>query len=250
MRWRRGDEPETYHLTCPVCGALPGTSCTEDFQELERVHPSRRMSVDERNRRHAASGWEPPELAERRLGNPDTANVQGLQRAVGASQETCGRREAVASPRREPGSVARAARADPGFRSDGGEAWAVADSSGLTAETNDRAWLAAYLGAFPPGTSVPRSQLRGVANARWQGWDDASLRVSPARRVERLSSGRGGSSKGRRSSQKLSEHLRRLEDLGLIWRDGTRDAVVVADPAGLRQLADTSAVPGLVGVPG
>jgi hypothetical protein len=209
MRWRRGDEPETYHLTCPVCGALPGTSCIEDFQELERVHPSRKMSVDERNRRHAAFGWEPPELAERRLGNRDTANVQGLQRA----------------------------------------AWAVTGFTGLTAETDGRAWLAAYLSAFPPGTSVPRRQLRGIANSRWQGWDDASLRVSPARRAERLAGGRGGSSRGRRSSQKLSEHLKRLEDLGLIWRDGTRDAVMVADPAGLRQLAGAPAGPGLVGAP-
>ena len=63
MRSRRGGEPETYYLTCPVCGALPGTSCIEDYQELARVHPSRRMSVAERNRRHAATGWEPPELA-------------------------------------------------------------------------------------------------------------------------------------------------------------------------------------------
>ena len=250
MRWQRGDEAETYHLTCPVCGALPGTSCIEDFQELERVHPSRRMSVAERNHRHAASGWEPPELAERRLGNRDTPNVQGLQRAAGASQETCERREAVAAPRREPGSVTRPTRADPGFRSGGGAAWAVADFSGMTAETDDRAWLAAYLSDFHPGTSVPRWQLRGIANARWQDWDDASLRVSPARQAERRMDSRSGSSKGRRSSQKLSEHLRRLEDLGLIWRDGTRDAVVVADPAGLRQLADTPAGPGLVGVPG
>ena len=68
---RRGGGSETYHLTCPVCGALPGTSCLEDYQELERIHPSRRMSVAERNRRHAASGWEPPELVERRLRERD-----------------------------------------------------------------------------------------------------------------------------------------------------------------------------------
>jgi hypothetical protein len=71
MRIRLGGESETYHLTCPVCGALPGTSCIEDYQELERVHPSRRMSVAERNRRHATSGWEPPELAERRVRERD-----------------------------------------------------------------------------------------------------------------------------------------------------------------------------------
>ena len=63
---RRGGATGTYHLTCPVCGALPGTSCLEDYQELEQIHPSRRVSVAERNRRQADSGWEPPELAERR----------------------------------------------------------------------------------------------------------------------------------------------------------------------------------------
>jgi hypothetical protein len=71
MRNRSGGESETYHLTCPVCGALPGTSCLEDFQELRRIHLPRLMSVAERNRRHAASGWEPPELVERRLTNRD-----------------------------------------------------------------------------------------------------------------------------------------------------------------------------------
>jgi hypothetical protein len=43
---------ETYHLTCPVCGALPRTTCIdENYRELEKVHPSRRMSIAERNRR-------------------------------------------------------------------------------------------------------------------------------------------------------------------------------------------------------
>jgi hypothetical protein len=43
---------ETYHLMCPICGALPQTTCIDwDFQELERIHLSRRMSVAERNRR-------------------------------------------------------------------------------------------------------------------------------------------------------------------------------------------------------
>ena len=62
----RGDGFETYHLTCMVCGALPGTTCLdEDYQELAWVHPSRRVSIEERNRRFS-NGWEPPEIAERR----------------------------------------------------------------------------------------------------------------------------------------------------------------------------------------
>jgi hypothetical protein len=49
-----------------VCGALPGTTCLdEDYQELAQVHPSRRMSIGERNWRFR-QGWEPPELIERR----------------------------------------------------------------------------------------------------------------------------------------------------------------------------------------
>lgn len=66
MRRRNGGEFEVHVLTCPVCGALPGTSClNEDYQELAAVHPTRRMSVAERNLR-TADGWEPPELTERR----------------------------------------------------------------------------------------------------------------------------------------------------------------------------------------
>jgi hypothetical protein len=65
MRFDRG-RFETYHLTCMVCGALPGTTCLdEDYQELPQVHPSRRMSIGERNWRFR-QGWEPPELVEQR----------------------------------------------------------------------------------------------------------------------------------------------------------------------------------------
>ena len=65
MRVRQG-RFETYHLTCMVCGALPGTTCIDDdYQELGQVHPSRRMSISERNWRFR-QGWEPPELVERR----------------------------------------------------------------------------------------------------------------------------------------------------------------------------------------
>ena len=56
---------ETYHLTCMVCGALPGTTCLDGDQELVQVHPSRRMSIAERNWR-SGQGWEPPELVARR----------------------------------------------------------------------------------------------------------------------------------------------------------------------------------------
>jgi hypothetical protein len=57
---------ETHHLMCVVCGALPGTTCLdEDLRELEQVHPSRRLTIAERNWR-TRNGWEPPELTERR----------------------------------------------------------------------------------------------------------------------------------------------------------------------------------------
>jgi hypothetical protein len=54
-----------YHLTCPVRGVLPGTTCIdEDHQERAKIYPSRRISIAERKRRFN-NGWEPPELAER-----------------------------------------------------------------------------------------------------------------------------------------------------------------------------------------
>jgi hypothetical protein len=57
---------ETHHLTCMVCGALPGTTCIDgDYQELEQVHPSRCMTISERNWR-VRQGWEPPELVAQR----------------------------------------------------------------------------------------------------------------------------------------------------------------------------------------
>jgi hypothetical protein len=65
MRFRP-DGFEIHHLICMVCGALPGTTCIDDdYQELAEVHPSRRVSIQERNRRFA-EGWVPPEVAERR----------------------------------------------------------------------------------------------------------------------------------------------------------------------------------------
>lgn len=61
----RQDKFETHHLTCMVCGALPDTTCIdEEYQELDEVHPSRKMSIAERNWR-SRNGWEPPELVER-----------------------------------------------------------------------------------------------------------------------------------------------------------------------------------------
>ena len=57
---------ETHQLMCVVCGALPGTTCLdEDLRELAEVHPSRRLTIAERNWR-TRNGWEPPELAARR----------------------------------------------------------------------------------------------------------------------------------------------------------------------------------------
>src|SRR6266496_4182269 len=61
----RADQFETYHLPCMVCGALPGITCVDDDQERAEVHPSRRMSIAERNWR-SGNGWEPPELVARR----------------------------------------------------------------------------------------------------------------------------------------------------------------------------------------
>jgi hypothetical protein len=38
IRSSQGEDFETYHLTCPVCSALPGTSCIdEEYQELARI---------------------------------------------------------------------------------------------------------------------------------------------------------------------------------------------------------------------
>ncbi|GGS75977.1 hypothetical protein GCM10010156_38520 [Planobispora rosea] len=54
-------EAERHHLSCPVCGALPGTSCLQEGAEREKIHPSRRMPIAERNWR-SATGWIPPEL--------------------------------------------------------------------------------------------------------------------------------------------------------------------------------------------
>jgi hypothetical protein len=65
MRFR-ADGLEIHHLTCMVCGALPGTTCIDDdYQELAQVHGSRRVSIEERNRRFT-EGWAPPEVEERR----------------------------------------------------------------------------------------------------------------------------------------------------------------------------------------
>lgn len=72
------DQFETHHLTCLVCGALPGTACVDrDFQELQAVHESRRMPVSERNWR-LAQGWQPPELADERRAR----KIQNVARAV------------------------------------------------------------------------------------------------------------------------------------------------------------------------
>ena len=60
-----------------------------------------------------------------------------------------------------------------------------------------------------------------------------------ARQLRRRIEGRrGGSSKGRWSSRKLTEHLRSFEELGLIRQDHARDMVIITDPGGLRRLAD------------
>jgi hypothetical protein len=72
------DQFETHHLTCLVCGALPGTACVDsEFQELPEVHPSRRITISERNWR-LQQGWQPPELADDRR----TRKIEEITRAV------------------------------------------------------------------------------------------------------------------------------------------------------------------------
>ena len=61
----RQDKLETHHLTCMVGGALPDTTCIDEDQARAQIHPSRRMSIAERNWR-SGHGWEPPELVKRR----------------------------------------------------------------------------------------------------------------------------------------------------------------------------------------
>jgi hypothetical protein len=241
MRNHRGGESEVYHLTCPVCGTLPGTSCLEDYQELGRIHPSRRISVAERSRRHAASGWEPPELTERRLKRRDAE-------------------PASAPPAPGPAPRARAKRRKPGvtgqepylgtWKSAREQIWLAAGARGEagtgTANLGDdsvRGWFAGYLGTFPRDAVVPRWKLRNTATAIWLDIDDGPLLLSPARRLHRRTAGHGGSSKGRRSSQKLADHLRGFEELGLIRRDHARDTVIVTNPAGLLRLAAVPAAP-------
>jgi hypothetical protein len=225
MRSSRGPEPETYHLTCPVCGALPGTSCIEDYQELERVHPSRRMSVAERNRRHAATGWEPPELAERRV-RERAAEGTG-RRPVSSPGPGHGPAAVVPAPRREPDPVADNAAASAGV-----------PAAGRASCGTSCIWFAAYLSRFPRNTAVSRDRLRDVANARWRDVQERPLLLSQGRQLYSRSS-----TKGRRSSQKLADHLRSLEELGLVRRDRDRDLVIVVDPDGLRRLAETDPTP-------
>jgi hypothetical protein len=114
---------------------------------------------------------------------------------------------------------------------------------GPGADGDARGWFAAYLGGFPRDAAVPRWELRNIAGARWSDAEDRPLPLSQARQLRRRMAGRGGSSRGRRSSQKLADHLRSFEELGFIRRDSVRDAVIVTDPAGLRRLADAPAGP-------
>jgi hypothetical protein len=73
----RGGRRETHHLTCPVCGAFPGTTCVDEGEELDEVHSSRRISIAERNWL-SLDGWEPPELTERRTLRRDEEDARAL----------------------------------------------------------------------------------------------------------------------------------------------------------------------------
>lgn len=229
----RGGEFETYHLTCPVCGALPGTSCIENHRELERVHPSRRMSVAERNRRHAATGWGPPELAERHL--REQAAEGGSTPLPGTASGPETRRPRVTLPEGIRPNVGTSASASP--------AQSAPDTVHRGADLDTCNWFAAYLGGFPQNALVPRRRLRSMASSRWLNPEERPAQLSQVRQLQRRPQSRSGSTKGRRSSQKLSSYLKGFEELGLIKRDHIRDTVIVTDPAGLRKLAATQPEP-------
>lgn len=54
---------ETHHLMCTVCGTMPGTvGPGGDVRELAEVHPSRRLTIAERDWR-TRNGWERSGLA-------------------------------------------------------------------------------------------------------------------------------------------------------------------------------------------
>lgn len=74
-----------------------------------------------------------------------------------------------------------------------------------------------------------------MAAARWRAPEEHSIPLTWARREQRRLAGLKGSSKGTRSTHDLALHLRGLEQLGLIRRDVTRNAVIVTDPAGPAQ---------------
>ncbi len=61
------DACEIHQLMRMVCGALSDKTCLdEDLRELPEVHPSRRLTIADRNWRPHRNGWEPQELAELR----------------------------------------------------------------------------------------------------------------------------------------------------------------------------------------
>lgn len=248
MRSRQGVEFETYHLTCPVCAALPGTSCIdEEYQEMPRIHPSRRMSIAERNRR-TATGWEPPELAERRAREHQTKAVRGAlfdpRLRSGVTAVLQGRKPgSEAEPRRGPwgtgAQVPEARRSPEAALAEG------ADPDPRIMQADVSGWLARYLSQYPQGVAVPRQVLRDIADEIWIDAGNNSVLASRARRARLLMEGRRASAnRGRRSSQKLAAHLRSFEDLGLVRRDNARDAIVIIDPNGLRRLGDAPACAG------
>src|SRR5882724_3311526 len=148
MRDRQGRHFETYHLTCPVCWALPGTSCIdEEYHELVTVHPSRRLSVAERNRRRA-SGWEPPELAERRRREHDAKVARAAlfdpKLGPGVTAALQGRRPRnLVEPRRGPGSVNDAIQEATSPHGDSDAAEAEMSTGGPPTGEDRWSWFAA-----------------------------------------------------------------------------------------------------------
>ena len=153
------------------------------------------------------------------------------------------RSRSMVEPRRGPWSAGEAVP-KAAIGPTGSTRVAKMDAGGLSAAGDTWAWLAVYLGQYPEGVAIPRQVLRDIADKRWIDVGNGPLPVSRARKLRLRAGGAAAvpaATKGRRSSQKLATHLRSFEELGLVRRDNMRDAVIIADPDGLRRLGDALA---------
>lgn len=245
----QGKDPETYHLTCPICSVLPQTSSIDDHnQELTDVHSSRRVRIAERYHSRHVTGWKTPELAECQRREYETPiskeSLSDLKPGLDAAAVLWDRRpRGSAEPTGGPGIVSDTIPVtanDPESTSPAAaRGGAAAENSCPPAIEDARDWLAGYLGQYPKGVAVPRQILRDIADRRWTAADSGPVPISQAQRLRLLMEGRSATmTKGRRSSKRLTSCLRSLEAIGLISRDNARDAIIITDPGALRRLGD------------